>query len=210
MRRKLRAVFALAILSGGLVILPASPAHAAVCTFSSGVVENGNVVVGTAGNDTIDCSGSTGIGFWIFGGGGNDSITGTNVGTDVLVGDTGDDTISGLDGSDLVYGGAGNDQIDGGAGLNDFISGDAGNDTINGADGNDVIDGGAGNDGLSGGAGTDLMSGGAGADSLNGGTDIDALAGPAGDGSEDSLDGGGDDGVDDFCSESEGDIENCP
>jgi hypothetical protein len=50
---------------------------------------------------------------------------------------------------------------------------------------------------------------GPGADNMNGGSDIDALAGPAGDGPEDTLSGGGDDGLDDFCSETEGDIEDC-
>ena len=66
----------------------------------------------------------------------------------VLFGGAGNDTLSGGAGDDDIYGGAGNDTLSGGAG-DDDIYGDGGDDTISG---------GAGDDDLSGGAGADLFA----------------------------------------------------
>ena len=52
----------------------------------------------------------------IFGGLGNDTLTGNN-GADWIAGGSGDDTLSGLGGDDQFWGGAGNDLIYGGAGI---------------------------------------------------------------------------------------------
>ncbi|QNH05970.1 hypothetical protein HNQ27_00520 [Pseudomonas sp. B11D7D] len=60
---------------------------------------------------------------WLFGGAGNDKITG-NVGADELYGGDGDDQLFGLAGDDQLYGGAGNDLLDGGKGLDIMVGGD--------------------------------------------------------------------------------------
>ena len=77
------------------------------------------------GNDTIsfdDTNGAIGIASKIYGGGGDDNITG---GSEI----------------DRIYGGAGNDWISGGAG-NDIIYGEAGDDRIFGGHGKDFLVGG--------------------------------------------------------------------
>jgi Ca2+-binding RTX toxin-like protein len=71
------------------------------------VDNNGFVVTGTAGADTI----TTGLGNDnITGGDGNDSIS-TGVGDDTLVGGNGVDALTGGNGADVITGGAGNDSI---------------------------------------------------------------------------------------------------
>lgn len=123
------------------------------------------------GDDKI--TGTSKEGNDLYGGAGNDIITG-NSGDDVLEGGTGNDTLKGLAGNDELYGGEGNDILDGGAGNdvlyggdgNDNLKGGAGNDYLDGGDGNDILDGGAGNDILIGGSGTDTLKGGAGADTF--------------------------------------------
>ncbi|WP_277425963.1 calcium-binding protein [Ectopseudomonas toyotomiensis] len=60
---------------------------------------------------------------WLFGGDGNDRITG-NVGSDELYGGDGDDQLFGLAGDDQLYGGAGNDLLDGGKGVDIMVGGD--------------------------------------------------------------------------------------
>jgi len=76
----------------------------------------------------------------IFSGGGDDSLTGDNLGN-------------------IIDGNAGNDTIDSGAGP-DTITAGAGDDVINGQDGFDSIDGGTGADTILGSAGNDTISGG--------------------------------------------------
>ena len=168
-----------------------------------------NVIVGTAGNDTL--TGTIGRDA-IFGLGGNDTINGRlgddllcggdgndtvtgGAGADVLAGDGGDDvldgdlgadTITGGAGADVLSGGAGDDTLDGGDG-NDTLFGGIGADRLNGGAGDDVLDGELGNDTLSGGAGNDRLSGGIGTDVLNGDAGDDTLAGNLG---TDRCDGG--------------------
>jgi Ca2+-binding RTX toxin-like protein len=102
----------------------------------------------------------------IFGGDGNDSITGGGSndqlfgqnGNDSLFGGAGDDSLSGGDGNDFIAGGAGNDTLIGGAG-NDFLDGDQGTDTAFLGAGADVFrwDQGDGSDKVDGGSGFDEM-----------------------------------------------------
>ena len=75
---------------------------------------------------------------------GDDNITGSNTGDDVLKGVAGHDYIYGEGGNDTIYGGAGNDSIFGGIGDNE-LRGDAGDDVIEEL-GNDTIFGGDGDD----------------------------------------------------------------
>lgn len=88
------------------------------------------------------------------GGGGNDTLGGTEDLKDTLQGDSGNDALDGYGQADSLSGGAGHDQVRGGRG-NDVLSGDQGNDSLWGDEGNDTLDGGSGEDWLSGGGGSD-------------------------------------------------------
>ena len=103
----------------------------------------------------------------LFGGDGNDTLTGAS----------GNDSLFGRDGNDTLSGGAGNDTLSGGAG-NDFIAGGAGNDTLVGGSGNDFIDGDQGADIGILGAGDDVFrwDQGDGSDRVEGGSDFDEMS----------------------------------
>jgi Ca2+-binding RTX toxin-like protein len=115
-------------------------AQAAPCVLTpatGSATQTSTTVTGGPQNDTIDCSGETTV-TTIDGNGGNDTITGNNLGI----------TINGGDGNDTITGGTGNDTINGGLG-GDTISALAGNDTLigSGADGSqDTLNGGDGTD----------------------------------------------------------------
>ena len=112
----------------------------------------------------------------VFGQGGNDVITLTRPTARCrranLFGGAGNDTITGGAGNDQLFGQAGNDTLIGKGGF-DFLFGGDGNDTLTGGDGDDQIFGEAGNDWMiwNPGDDTDLMEGGAGIDTaqVNGG-----------------------------------------
>lgn len=131
-------------------------------------------VICGGGNDIIDGT-SASVSLFIIGGGGQDSLTGSDIGDDTLDGGVGNDTIRGLGGADSILGGANNDNIFGDAG-GDILFGDwnvaenpeigasgsplFGNDTLNGGDDNDTMDGEEGNDRYLGGAGDDFFTAG--------------------------------------------------
>lgn len=97
-----------------------------------------------------------------------------------IFGGAGNDVISGGAGSDRILGGDGNDRIDGGPGR-DIIYGEAGKDTIDGNTGNDFIDGGTGNDVLQGSPGINTIDGNSGNDLINAKNgDVDAVDGGSG------------------------------
>ena len=102
----------------------------------------------------------------LFGGDGNDTLTGGS----------GNDDLSGQDGNDSLFGGAGNDALSGGSGA-DFIAGGAGNDTLFGGDGNDFLDGDQGADVGFLGAGDDVFrwDQGDGSDRVEGGSGSDEM-----------------------------------
>src|SRR5215471_8220443 len=105
-------------------------------------------VFGQGGNDTIALDESNGAlpAAQLFGGAGNDTLTGGS-GADQLFGGAGNDTLLGKGGNDLLFGGAGNDTLIGGTG-DDQVFGEAGNDRMiwNPGDGSDLFEGGDGND----------------------------------------------------------------
>src|SRR5499427_6328293 len=105
-------------------------------------------VFGQGGNDTIALDESNGAlpAAQLFGGAGNDTLTGGS-GAGLLFGGAGNDTLLGKGGNDLLFGGAGNDTLIGGAG-DDQVFGEAGNDRMiwNPGDGSDLFEGGDGND----------------------------------------------------------------
>jgi ELWxxDGT repeat protein len=93
-----------------------------------------------AGNDAVkfnEAFGNITISSKIYGGAGNDIITGAS-GSDRIMGGDGNDWISGGDGNDVIYGEAGDDRLFGGDGK-DYIVGGAGTNVIRGEAGVDRI-----------------------------------------------------------------------
>ncbi|MBS0641105.1 MAG: calcium-binding protein, partial [Proteobacteria bacterium] len=103
---------------------------------------------GQAGNDQISLDETNGAlpAANLFGGAGNDVVTGGS-GGDLLFGQADNDTLLGKGGNDLLFGGAGNDTLTGGTG-DDQMFGEAGNDRMiwNPGDGSDLMEGGADTD----------------------------------------------------------------
>ena len=105
-------------------------------------------VFGGGGNDTITLNEANGAlpAAALFGGAGNDMLTGGS-GGDQLFGQSGNDILLGKGGNDLLFGGDGNDVLTGGTG-DDQMFGQAGNDRMiwNPGEGTDLMEGGAGED----------------------------------------------------------------
>jgi Ca2+-binding RTX toxin-like protein len=139
-------------------------------------------IFGGKGNDWLTGGGAIDV---IYGGAGNDKLDGGS-GDDQLLGEAGQDRLRGGMGSDGLWGGAGHDRLEGGAG-NDFLYGEAGHDQLRGGDDDDQLFGGDGKDLLYGQNGNDWLDGGVANDKLIGGEGDDSLLG--GDGN-DHLDGG--------------------
>lgn len=103
---------------------------------------------GQAGDDTLTLDEANGAlpPAQLFGGNGNDTVTGGS-GNDMLFGQAGNDILLGKGGNDLLFGGAGNDTLTGGSG-DDQMFGEAGNDRMiwNPGDGTDLMEGGDGTD----------------------------------------------------------------
>ncbi len=103
---------------------------------------------GLAGNDQLSLDEANGAlpRANIFGGDGNDTLTGGSA-ADALFGQAGNDILLGKGGADLLFGGAGDDVLTGGTG-NDQVFGEAGNDRMiwNPGEGSDLNEGGDGND----------------------------------------------------------------
>lgn len=150
--------------------LASAPAGAAVPTCFGKPA----TIVGTDGPDTL--AGSDMVSDVIYGGGGNDYISGGDFyGSgdypDLLCGGPGHDRIGGSAGDDKINGGDGDDEVSGDLGA-DILQGNVGNDTLieeSIADSdrvNDILRGGVGNDYLIGGWGADQLFGDVGADTL--------------------------------------------
>jgi Ca2+-binding RTX toxin-like protein len=103
---------------------------------------------GGNGNDTISLDNGALPPAQLFGGNGNDVLTG-GAAADQLFGGNGNDTLNGGDGNDILNGGNGGDTVVGGKGTDIAFLG-AGKDTFiwNPGDGNDVVEGEAGFDTL--------------------------------------------------------------
>ena len=122
------------------------------CRFWAGTATVANTglmqVFGQGGNDMITLNESSGAlpSANLFGGAGNDTLTGGS-GGDLLFGQSGNDTLLGKGGNDFLFGGAGNDTLTGGDG-DDQVFGEAGNDRMiwNPGDDTDLFEGGSGTD----------------------------------------------------------------
>ncbi len=132
-------------------------------------------IFGNDGNDTVTVSAGVPAPVELYGGNGNDYLTGGGY-ADTLDGGDGNDRLLGGNGNDFIYGGAGRDVVSGGNG-NDYIEGGEDFDNLKGDAGNDIIFGGDGNDTIVGGTGSDILHGDAGVDNLDGGDGNDALSG---------------------------------
>jgi Ca2+-binding RTX toxin-like protein len=112
-----------------------------------------NFLFGGSGNDRL----TGGIGGTVLdGGGGNDQLLTGDGGASVLRGGGGNDQLLGGTGEELAFGGPGNDSISGGRFL-DSLEGGPGDDSISGGRGRDFLEGGPGDDSISGGFGPDLV-----------------------------------------------------
>jgi hypothetical protein len=194
------------------VIHPTRPSSGD-CVSSPGVVEVGDVVIGTDGTDRIDCTDAP-SGKVILGQGGDDTIAGSPRRDRILGGD-GDDALTGGRGADRLVGGPGADtasfrtaprgvSVDMGAGTangegldaldgirgligsryDDVLIGSRDRNVLRGGRGDDLLEGLGGRDDLRGGRGNDTLIGGAGADRLDGGRSRDACAGGTGPGTK--------------------------
>jgi Ca2+-binding RTX toxin-like protein len=139
----------------------------------------GQVLVGTAGNDTVmggtgddTVSGAPGTGSSYLRGGAGDDVINGGAGFNDMNGNMGADTVHGGSGDNWVVGGQGNDLLFGGGGTN-LILGNLGDDTLTAGPGLDVLRGGKGDDSIAGGAGNDYISGDRGADTESGGAGAD-------------------------------------
>jgi Ca2+-binding RTX toxin-like protein len=105
-------------------------------------------VFGLGGNDTLTLDETNGAlpRANLFGGAGNDVLTGGS-GGDLLFGQSGNDILNGRGGFDFLFGGADNDVLTGGDG-DDRMFGEGGNDRMiwNPGDDTDLVEGGVGTD----------------------------------------------------------------
>ncbi|TAK77282.1 MAG: calcium-binding protein [Aquabacterium sp.] len=128
------------LVNGGAVALQGGTATVA----NTGLIQ----VFGQGGNDVITLNEANGAlpHANLFGGAGNDTITGGS-GADLLFGQTGNDVLLGKGGADFLFGGSGNDVLTGGDG-DDQMFGEAGDDRLiwNPGDDTDLFEGGAGTD----------------------------------------------------------------
>ncbi|WP_052572880.1 hypothetical protein [Haloferula sp. BvORR071] len=124
--------------------------------FSNGIAIPGATVANTSlirvfgkgGNDTLSVVETNGAlpAAFLFGGAGNDTLTGGS-GGDLLFGGSGNDSVLGKGGTDLLFGGAGNDTLTGGD-ADDQVFGEADTDRLiwNPGDDTDLNEGGPGTD----------------------------------------------------------------
>lgn len=103
------------------------------------------IVRGGGGDDVITVASDVTTGADLYGGNGDDSLTG-GAGDDVVRGGNGNDSLLGGAGNDTIRGGNGNDIADGQAGFWDRLFGNDGDDFLRDGDGVFSANGGANND----------------------------------------------------------------
>jgi hypothetical protein len=200
-----RRIVALPSLAIAATVFPPTRPSSGDCVSSPGVVEVGDVVIGTDGTDRIDCTGAP-SGKVILGQAGDDAIAGSRHRDRIVAGD-GDDTLTGGRGADHMDGGQGADTVsfrtaprgvradlragtatgEGtdvlesisrlvGSRNDDVLIGSPDGNVLRGGRGDDHLEGLGGRDDLRGGRGNDALIGGAGRDGLDGGRSRDACA----------------------------------
>ena len=138
----------------GAIALNAASFNPAAQGFEQVHLLSNITITGDNNANVVDFSGLPvsslgGFSLTIDGAGGDDIITGSNLG-DHLIGGAGNNTLNGLDGDDTldVSGSSGTNTLNGGAG-DDTLIGGTGDDTLNGGGGNDTLYGGGGHPALS-------------------------------------------------------------
>jgi len=135
------------------------------------VAHNGNVIASHAvgviamvtvdagkGHDNVHVDANVMVNAHLTGGVGNDTLVGSALGLNVLIGGAGKDNLSGGNLADVLQGDNGGDILVGGAG-DDNLSGGNGKDSLDAGAGNDIVVGGNGRDALTGGEGADNFAG---------------------------------------------------
>lgn len=140
---------------GGGAVLAAAVAIAAL---AAPQVTSAKVIIGTPSADTL--VGTSPTGDILFGGGGNDTITG-GPGPDVIYGARAGNTINAGEGNNYVEGGTSADTITAGGG-NNTVFGSTGADSITLGDGNNYVDPGGAPDVVKLGNGNNVVNAGAG------------------------------------------------
>ncbi|GLY15927.1 hypothetical protein Kisp01_29420 [Kineosporia sp. NBRC 101677] len=130
--------------------------------YDSAGSEDGSIVQGGAGSDTIKGGVQIGDQARIEGGSGNDFLYVRGEGGRAW-GNAGFDFLRGYGSKQYLYGGAGIDTLEGGLG-NDELHGGPDKDRLSGQRGNDKLWGNGGDDSLAGGPGDDTLNGGLGKD----------------------------------------------
>ena len=128
-----------------------------IASHATGLVTMVTVDAGK-GHDNVHVDANVMVNAHLTGGVGNDTLVGSLLGLNVLLG---------VQGKDNLTGGNLNDVLDGGHGP-DILTSGAGDDNLSGGNGKDVLDAGAGNDIIVGGNGRDALTGGEGADNFAG------------------------------------------
>jgi len=132
-------------------------------------------IYGGGGNDTISANSTANN--YIFGGEGNDTIFGGNGWEGLIAGEDGDDVLElGPLSRAEVYGGNNNDVLRGGR-MDDHMYGGEGDDTLYGNAGMDFLYGDGGFDKIYGGSDPDFLHGGVGSDTMYGEAGDDILFG---------------------------------
>ena len=156
--------------TGGLLTVfgNASDDHINISRYAPGkILVNGGAVSVSGGTPTV----ANTVLIQVFGQGGNDTITLAEANGALpksnLFGGAGNDTLTGGSGGDQLFGQAGNDTLLGKGGT-DFLFGGSENDTLTGGDADDQVFGESGNDRLvwNPGDDTDLNEGGLGVDTV--------------------------------------------
>lgn len=196
---------------GDDIVLPILETYSGASSSWSASYSNGTVNVSDATYQTqIDkFYKTTDLGDQIYGGQGNDYLTGSG-GKDYIDGGADNDSIVGLWNDDTLSGGDGDDSINGDGNFDDLRLGiygayqsPDGNYLPTSLFGNDVLLGGNGNDTMRGNAGDDSLYGGSGDDKLYGDDDVVIQSDPTrymgkdyldgGDGNDELIGGGSDD-----------------
>lgn len=144
---------------------------------------DGVLVSAAGGDDVIKVTGKP-KSLTVFGGDGNNTITGTALGRVEVTTGSGNDSIkiSGKPSELIVSAGDANDFVSGTAISQVVFRGEGGNDIIKvlGKPVGSIVDGGAGDDTITGSASRDVVFGGGGLDSIKSGADEDMLVGGGG------------------------------
>lgn len=156
----------------------------------------GNLIVGSAGTDTLNIVATETTGAIVYGQQGVDNIDANDAEDVTIFAGQGNDVVTEVGSNALVYGNDGRDSITLTTAAGETATVFGGSNVVGADDGIDTILGGAGDHLIYGNAGNDVLTGGTGDDTIFGGQDDDLIDGGAGDNvlygnlGDDSITGG--------------------